>query len=81
MKKHVRFCLFAALLVALLGVTVLCAAAAGNYQVLNDADAEVGTYATLAAAKASGLPWQTPARSVVFRLADGNYDRNGKKLD
>ena len=36
---------------------------------------------TLAAAKASGLPWQTPARSVVFRLADGNYDRNGKKLD
>ena len=52
MKKHVRFCLFAALLVALLGVTVLCAAAAGNYQVLNDADAEVGTYATLAEAKA-----------------------------
>ncbi len=36
---------------------------------------------TLAQARASGFPWQTPAKAVVFRFVDGEYDRNGKKLD
>lgn len=36
---------------------------------------------TLDAARVSGFPWQTLSRAVVFRLADGSYDRNGKKLD
>ena len=33
------------------------------------------------AAKASGFPWQTPAKAVVFHLADGDFDRNGRKVD
>ena len=33
------------------------------------------------AAKAAGLPFGTTARAVVFHLADGEYDRNGRKID
>ena len=33
------------------------------------------------AAKASGFPWQTIAKGVVFHLADGDYDRTGRKID
>ena len=32
-------------------------------------------------AKASGFPWSTPARNVVFHFADGDYDRTGRKID
>lgn len=35
---------------------------------------------TIEQAKAAGFPWQTTARAVVFHLADGNYDKNGRKL-
>lgn len=33
------------------------------------------------AAKASGFPWQTTAKAVVFHLADGDYDRLGRRVD
>jgi len=36
---------------------------------------------SLADAKTSGFPWQTPSQAVVFYLADGQFDRNGRKLD
>lgn len=32
-------------------------------------------------ARAAGLPFGTPANAVVFHLADGEYDRNGRKID
>ena len=33
------------------------------------------------AAKAGGFPWQTVSKKVVFHLADGDYDRAGRKID
>ena len=32
-------------------------------------------------ARAAGLPFGSPANAVVFHLADGEYDRNGRKID
>ncbi len=32
-------------------------------------------------ARRAGLPFGSPANAVVFHLADGEYDRNGRKID
>ena len=62
MKKGLRIFLFTALLLCLVGVTALCAAAAGEYEVRNGSNAVVGTYDTLS--------------SAVSAVAGNNYTIN-----